>query len=264
MRPVDQQAFEDFQAVIREEIPGFKVGYKDQSSLMKFLGFLARPFNPKFLTNYITTWGNTVYFPSTEFVMKEPGNALCVLAHEFVHLCDYRDHGFWGFQVTYAAPQIYALIPMLAYAILGSVVPLLIFFGCYLAGAALAKWKWLMWSVFGIGVLAALVTGWLLSGFWLFLLVGSLVPLAMSSSSRTKWELRGYTMTLATFRWMFERNPPPAFFDFIRTQFTGPDYFFMCRNDAKIDTALSIAYEKIKDESIRDEKVYDLVYNFFV
>ena len=46
--------------------PELKVEFKDESKFMKFLGVLLF-FNKEFMSNYSTTIGNTVYFPSRHF-----------------------------------------------------------------------------------------------------------------------------------------------------------------------------------------------------
>ena len=261
---VTSHEFELFQRVIRNEIPGFKLGYKDQSSLMKVFAFLLYPFNDSFLDGYVTTWGTTVYFPNPTEVRIQPSHSFRVLAHEFVHLCDSKK-GRLGFMASYALPQILALLPLLAYAWLGSPLPLLLLVVGYLLGAFLApKSRLLFWLTFGPTVLAVVVLGWLLSGFWTLLIFVAVGLLFLPSPGRTKWELRGYTMTLAVFFWLLRRQPSAEDISHITEQFTGPAYLYMCRDESKIRKALYGVFLRVRDGSLQREYPYNIVHEFIV
>ena len=94
-----------------------RVGYKDKSWLMKFLGLLMF-FNRGFMTHYITTIGNTVYFPNEDFIKKNELGAITVLAHEVVHIAQKEKRGFALFAFEYLFPQcltIFALLTLLAF-----------------------------------------------------------------------------------------------------------------------------------------------------
>ena len=51
---MDLQALHNFEDVIRERVPGFKVAFKDESPSQKVLGFLMQPFNPTYMTKFIS------------------------------------------------------------------------------------------------------------------------------------------------------------------------------------------------------------------
>ena len=56
----------------------FKIKYKNESLFMKVIGFLLF-FNKTFMTNYITTIGSTIYYPSREWCEKNDTAAAQVL-----------------------------------------------------------------------------------------------------------------------------------------------------------------------------------------
>lgn len=257
--------FEDLKKAIKKDIPDFKIAYKDDSLLMATIGFLLYPFNQKFQKGYVTTWGNTVYFPNRSYVSDDVTHAFRVLTHEYVHLMDSKKHGFFGFKVTYALPQVLTLIPLAVYAYLGGWLPLLMVLGGYLLGCyAATKSKVLFWLMFGACVLVALGYGWVITGWWTLLIPASFVFLFLPSPGRTEWELRGYTMSLATVRWIFRKHPKQEYFDHIAGQFTGSKYLFMCPNKGKVDRLLREAYDTVEDGSLANEQPYKMVHDFIV
>lgn len=93
---------------------GLSVKFKDQSYLMKILGFLLF-FNPKFMTSYTTVLGNTVYFPSQAWLAERKDASARVLAHELVHISDYTSAGSFVFSVGYMFPQILSLLSVFSF-----------------------------------------------------------------------------------------------------------------------------------------------------
>lgn len=121
-------AFNDLVAKAQTYFPNLQVKYKDQSGFMKFLGKLLF-FNPGFMTNYLTTIGDTVYMPSQQYVQSQPQNACDVFIHECTHMYDEKRIGF-PYQIGYTFPQILApfmwlLLFLLPWTV---VLPLFIFF----------------------------------------------------------------------------------------------------------------------------------------
>ena len=98
------------------------VKYKDESWLMKLIGGLMF-FNRGFMTNFITTIGETVYFPTRQSVESDYHEAWMTLAHELVHVEDYRKNRPL-FMLGYCMPQLLAALALLA-PILWSWWPLL-------------------------------------------------------------------------------------------------------------------------------------------
>lgn len=91
---------------------GVRVRYKDESRLMRFIGWLMF-FNRAFMTRYTTTLGRTVYFPTRG---KENWETL---AHEAVHVLDYANAPV-RFALGYVMPQglaAFALIALAAFVI---------------------------------------------------------------------------------------------------------------------------------------------------
>ena len=89
------------------------VKFKDESLLMKVLG-KALFFNPSFMTNYTTTLGSTVYFPTKKWVDENSEDAACILAHELIHVSDSQEIGMSLFAYSYLFPQVLSLLALLA------------------------------------------------------------------------------------------------------------------------------------------------------
>lgn len=92
---------------LAQQEPGLKVSYKTDSKLMKFLGKVLF-FNSEFMTRYTTVLGKTIYFPSRDFVKKNPMARLITLAHEYQHVRDSSRLSFLIFALVYLSPQILA------------------------------------------------------------------------------------------------------------------------------------------------------------
>lgn len=97
-------AFQDLVTAAQGYFPKIKVAYKDQSSFMKMLGTLLF-FNKDFMTQYVTTIGNTIYFPSQNYVSIHPISSAVVFMHEFVHVYDSTRLGQFLFGILYLLPQ---------------------------------------------------------------------------------------------------------------------------------------------------------------
>jgi|SRR5579885_1002689 len=94
---------------VAQFFPDVKIAYKDQSTLMKILGFLLF-FNPAFMTSYITTLGSTIYFPSQTYVNAHPVSSLVVLLHELTHVKDEKKISKVLFSLAYLLPQLLVLL----------------------------------------------------------------------------------------------------------------------------------------------------------
>lgn len=100
-------SFQDLVAAAQTYYPSLQVKYKDQSLFMKILGFILF-FNPDFMNSYITTIGDTVYFPTAAFISSHPISAPIVLMHELVHISDQNKVSKPIFALSYLLPQILA------------------------------------------------------------------------------------------------------------------------------------------------------------
>lgn len=129
-----KELFDLVSDMCREEIPHFEVRYKDKSLLQKLIGFLIYPFNRRYMTDYITTIPPHVYFPDSKAVEENP-MAWRILAHEYVHLYDAKNHPVM-FYVRYLMPQLLGLLSFGAF--LAFLNPLFLF--CLVFLAAFAPW----------------------------------------------------------------------------------------------------------------------------
>jgi hypothetical protein len=95
---------------VRHYYPSLKIGYKDQSVLMKIIGKLLF-FYPPFMSSEATSCGDTIYFPNQSFVNKKRITSTIFLLHELVHLSNKKKAGSL-FHLSYLFPQI-LIVPLL-------------------------------------------------------------------------------------------------------------------------------------------------------
>lgn len=91
----------------------FDIKYKNTSKFMSVLGKVLF-FNKDFMSRYITTIGNTVYFPSKEQIEKHEPSSMATLAHELVHVSQKEKYGMFLFSSLYLFPQCLAILSVLA------------------------------------------------------------------------------------------------------------------------------------------------------
>ena len=190
---------------------GVKIAYKDESILMKVLSKVLF-FNKRFMTDYVTTVGSTIYFPSREWERKRKAigqyrlNAL--IAHEVTHVLDMRDMGRYRFVWDYLFPQGMAVFGLLSLAAFWNVwmLAFLLFF------ASLYKWP---------------------------------------SRGREAIEVRGYAASLAALYWdlgiVYEDDP-----EWVISQFTGPAYYYMSDNRKVVTWRFRKVLEEIYGEQITE------------
>lgn len=243
---------------------GMKVRYKDTSALMKILGLLLAPINPTFMTMYVTTLGRTLYFPSREFTQKFDTMALSVMSHEYVHVWDEENEGSFRYKHAYLAPQIYGVLTLALFSIVFSAWPIVLLAGGYLVCCAATRVnQWLGFVL--LGLLGLLVFGltWLTSGFvGLVALAVSALPLApWPSKGRTRLETRGYSMSVASYKWLYGEKMRDDLKETCLRNFTGPGYYFMTWSPHKVRDTLANA-----DEggllTLLEEEPYAHVYEF--
>lgn len=81
---------------------------KLESKFLTFVSPFIKLFNPNY-DRYITTLGNTVYFPNDEwFTERTSESSLEVIAHETKHCLDFNKNKI-GYVVGYGFPQILAI-----------------------------------------------------------------------------------------------------------------------------------------------------------
>jgi hypothetical protein len=77
--------FEKCLNISKEYFPDLKIKYKNESTFMKLLSYILF-FNKKFMSNYVTTIGNTIYYPSKEYIKENETRSVIILCHELMHL----------------------------------------------------------------------------------------------------------------------------------------------------------------------------------
>jgi hypothetical protein len=259
------EALRALERIIEKEAPFFQIRFKDESYLMRALGLLMRPFNPTFLTNFTTTVGAVVYFPSRARYEAEPNESIATLSHEFVHIHDSRETGP-RFQLGYAAPQVWAVPLLLIFSVLGNVLPLCLLLAGYVALAATcAKKPTIFWSLFAAVVIVVLGVSIVKAGWWTLVLLGALACLGpWSSPGRTHWEVRGYTMNNAIYMWVRNALVPEKVVSHYEENFTGPDYWFMCRDAEKVEALFTAAIRMVLERRLQREKPYSVIHGFLL
>lgn len=104
-------AFNNLVIKAQTYFPKLQVKFKDQSSLMKFLGKLMF-FNPAFMTSFVTTLGNTIYMPNYAYTQTQAGTD--VFIHECTHLYDQKRFSFL-YTLAYGLPQFLFLPALLLF-----------------------------------------------------------------------------------------------------------------------------------------------------
>ncbi|MDE2425675.1 MAG: hypothetical protein KGO96_07195 [Elusimicrobia bacterium] len=198
--------------------PKLQIKYKDQSLLMKIFGFLSKPFNPSFMTDFITTMGNTIYFPRN-YDFTDIEGTLDVLSHEFIHVLDYNKNPIF-FSLSYILPQILAIVPLL----------LIIFFPK-------------LW--------------------FLFLLLTILFASPLPAYFRMKSELRGYTMSLATYYWL-GYTITADLTNWVANEFTDSSYYFMWPFNNDIQRRVFNSQVDIRDKTILKDSAFNSVYQTWI
>lgn len=105
-------SYDTLVAKAKTYFPDLQIKYKDQSTLMKITGKLMF-FNPDFMTNYVTTLGNTVYVPNEQYIQNSPLSFNDVFIHECTHMYDEKRLGFW-YNLGYVFPQVLSLVVFIA------------------------------------------------------------------------------------------------------------------------------------------------------
>lgn len=90
---------------------GVKVAFKDESKLMKCIAKLLF-FRPDFLTETVTTWGDTLYYPSRQWLAQNPEQGWRELAHGLIHISDIRRVSLPLYVLSYLFPQSLSLLAL--------------------------------------------------------------------------------------------------------------------------------------------------------
>lgn len=259
---MDVALVDQFQAYLSEKIPGVKVAFKDETASQRFLGMLLRPFNPMYATDYVTTMGTTIYFPTRDYYKKDPLESFVVIAHEFVHISDSKQDPL--FRLKYLFPQVLVILPVLLYGILAwshAWVLLLALLG-YIVGSMFAgKSKAVFYLATILGVVLTGVLGWWYTKWKLCALLGLAALAPWVAYWRTAYELRGYGMTMAVLQWMFGSVSSDTR-KLIVEQFVGPSYYFMSRDQAAIERTLDATKQQAEQGALQRISPYSIVHDF--
>lgn len=117
--------FYTFVNELKKHNPKLNVKFKNESILMKLLGKLLF-FNKSFMKTFTTTIGNTIYFPSKEYVSNLSLGSIIVMAHEYRHTQDNKKLGFL-YNLIYLFPQILVMFSLLTFVVGWWALLLLIF-----------------------------------------------------------------------------------------------------------------------------------------
>jgi len=98
--------------IAKKQFPKLSIKYKNESYLMKLLGMVLF-FNRGFGSKYITTIGNTIYFPSKQFIENNETSSIIVLCHELVHIKQKQSVDL--FELEYLFPQVISLFSLFAF-----------------------------------------------------------------------------------------------------------------------------------------------------
>ncbi len=107
---MDRAILTNLENKIKESVPTFEIKFKDESPFMKFLCKLMFFMN---FNQFITTLGTKVYWPSRISYESNPAESFKILAHEFVHIIDYKQNKL--FMLSYVFPQILAVFSLLSF-----------------------------------------------------------------------------------------------------------------------------------------------------
>lgn len=128
--------------VTQKYSPGASIKEKKDSLLLRMIGFCIKPFNPNFMEQYITTIGNTIYFPSKMLNEMSQDRLLDIVAHETIHIKDYEKSKVL-YCLSYLFPQILVLLALLSLlAIFGSAMWLLSLFALLFLAPIPAYWRY--------------------------------------------------------------------------------------------------------------------------
>jgi hypothetical protein len=114
--------------VVHKYFPDVQIDYKDQSTFMQVLGKILF-FTPSFMTNYTTTIGDTIYYPSSSFVNNHVASTFVILLHEIVHVSDEKTISKTLFSVAYLFPQLLVLLAIPFAFVIGWWALLFLLFG---------------------------------------------------------------------------------------------------------------------------------------
>lgn len=259
-QPVTLDDLRAFEELVRKHYPELRIAFKDESWWQRALGVLLYPFNPYYGIKYTSTFAPTVYFPSRAAYEGNPRASFTLLAHEFVHLLDTRDHPFW-FRFSYLFPQILAPLAFLTYLGLARehawpvlILLLTLVVSFLVARVSMAAFFLVAFlGVVGSSALAIWTSGWAAVAFF----SGFVLLAPWPSPGRVHWERRGYAMSLMIYQAVFGQVPQ-LLRESVDRSFVGPTYYFMSWDRA----ATSAWVDSVVTETKPKDGPYRIVADF--
>lgn len=126
-----------FVEYLSQQVPGIKLVKKSKSRMMRILNFFCF-FNENFMTSTITVIGKTIYIPDR---IPHDLKLISIVAHEYVHIKDFKRYGILGFFLRYSFPQIFALFSIFALGALWSIACLIALFSLIFLIPQDAPWR---------------------------------------------------------------------------------------------------------------------------
>lgn len=111
----DKKIFFELINKIKTRVPEFEVAYKEDSKVSRIISKIVYIFNPKYMRSVVTTRYPKVYFPTRSMVNSNYTRAWKILAHEYVHLLDRKEHGRFLFNFAYFTPQCLSVLGLLSF-----------------------------------------------------------------------------------------------------------------------------------------------------
>jgi hypothetical protein len=107
---------ESFIKQVSKNYGNVKIVPKSSSKLMRLIGWLfsKTKISPEFMTKYITTIGDTIYWPDQGLVNPDSESMLRVVVHETVHVADSKRFTSLLFSFLYLFPQSLAALALLS------------------------------------------------------------------------------------------------------------------------------------------------------
>lgn len=97
--------FNDLVIAAQQYFPKLQIKYKNNSFIMKALSIIMF-FNKGFMSNYVNTFGSSIYYPSQQYIIDNPIDSEIVFLHELVHMYDVKNKGIVSYSLLYGFPQI--------------------------------------------------------------------------------------------------------------------------------------------------------------
>lgn len=243
-------------SVIQAKVPGFEVRTKSESTVMRMIAAILI-FNPRFLTEFITTLFTIMFAPRT--TVTDDG-----VAHEGVHAYDYVRAPV-RFVFGYLFPQVLAVAPLVGlivtiaavkwYLLVNVALPFLAWWFLAFRGqvrfASIAFYAGLT-----VLVVQALACSWVAGLIFALLLVAAVAP--FPAPWRVQSELRGYAMTMACTYWR-TGEIPAVLMAHIHSQFVGWNYYKMSWDPSGMHAKLNAIKAAILDDSITKDPIFAAV-----